>query len=111
MATTQTIVLTVKCGTTLKTVINGQPVEIECEGVGGTTWEPPPPPSGGGGVVAYLRSPSDGPRLDLSALTARYHSGQLDLEDLPPIGPGGEWAVYWEGEGDFKSLGPMTSGD
>ncbi len=61
MATATTIVLTVKCGTTLKTVINGQPVEIECESDSAGGWSLPKPPSSGGGVVAYLRAASDGP--------------------------------------------------
>ena len=113
---TNPIVLKVECGSTLKTVINGQPVEIECDSgraPGGDTpghWEPPPPPTSRGGVIAYIRQPSEGPQIDLSALTARYQAGQLAADDLPPADPGEEWAVYRDPGGDFKSLGSITEG-
>ena len=110
MATTNAIVLKVTCGTTLKTVINGQPVEIECEG-GGTGWQPPEIPSGGGGVLAYIRASSEGPQLDLSALTERYHAGHFLDDDLPATAPGEEWAVYRGPGGHLKSLGPITFED
>lgn len=110
MATTTTIVLTVQCGTTLKTVINGQPVDIECEGDSAGGWSPPPPPGSGGGVVAYLRPASDGPSLDLSAVVERFEAGQLST-DLPVMSPEGDWAVYREAEGDYRSMGPMTHGE
>lgn len=111
MATTNTVVLQVKCGTTLKTVINGQQVEIECEGGAPGGWEPPPPPHGGGSVIAYLRAPSDGPSLDLSALVERYEAGQLSADDLPVMSPDDDWAVYRATEDDFRSMGPMTLGE
>lgn len=111
MSTTKTIVLTVQCGTTLKTVINGQPVEIECEGDSAGGWIHQPPPGGGGGVVAYVRAASEGPSLDLSALAERYETDRLSADDLPLLPPEGDWAVYREAEGDFRSMGPMTRGE
>jgi hypothetical protein len=108
MATTNTMVIKVTCGATLKTVISGQPVEIECEGEDGTRWQPPRAPSGGGGVLAYIRPETAGPRLDLTALAERYHAGHLIADDLPLTAPGEDWAVYLEPEGDLKSLGPIT---
>ncbi len=111
MATTNTIVLTVQCGDTLKTVINGQPVEIECMGDSEGGWTPPRPPHGGGGVLAYVRAASEGPSLDLSALAERYETDRLSADDLPLLSPEDDWAVYREAEGDFRSMGPMTLGE
>jgi hypothetical protein len=111
METSTTLVLTVQCGATLKTVINGQSVEIECTGDSEHGWTPPAPPSGGGGVVAYIRAAHEGPSLDLNALAERYEAGQLSADDLPLLSPEGEWAVFWGGEGEFRSMGPMTLGE
>lgn len=110
MPSTQTLVLKVTCGTTLKTTINGQAVEIECEAPEDGGFVFPDPPSGGGGVVAYARERTEGPYLNLSEVAERFAGGHLSAADLPPMAPGRDRAVYRDHE-DLRSMDEMVEDD
>ena len=100
MAITPAIVLTVKCGDTLKTSVNGVPIEIVCEGDGPGAWTLPDPPSGSGGVVAYITAVEGGSRLDLPMLAERFQAGEFTADALPEVDAGSEWAIFQDEAGD-----------
>lgn len=104
------LVLKVECGSTLKTMIGGVAVEIECgdadDGVP-PIWTLPDGPSGSGGVVAYSRLVEDAPRLNLSGLAAAFEQG-MSVEELPDVDVATDRMVYRDEGGHVGSLGDMV---
>lgn len=109
MATIPTIVLTMKCGSTLKTTVNGVAVEVQCVVDSEAEWTPPRAPDGSGGVVAYITAADQGPRLDLSLLAERFQAGDMATPTMPEVDTGSDWAVFADEFGQFRSMREMTT--
>lgn len=109
MATIPTIVLTMKCGSTLKTTVNGVAVEVQSVGDSDSGWTPPSAPDGSGGVVAYVTAADHGPRLDLSLLAERFQAGDMGVANMPEVEADSDWAVFADEFGQFRSMREMTT--